>query len=111
MAVDEGEYSTPSPFKAVPYREERSNLINHGQTEGNEEINGDKINHHENNARTTTEEDIYLLSRPIYNFDPKNTLSPPKNQIETSSSQIKTLGNTDDSRDRIFQLKDQEENQ
>ena len=74
----------------------------------------------EENARTTTEEDITMFSRPIYNnFDPEGSgstkyigLKTPIDHFETASSNIKrTTGNTgmsrppkistEDSRDKI----------
>ena len=74
-----------------------------------------KIVPNEENARTTTEEDITLLSRPIYNsnrgtptqdFDAKETLKLQYTPIDTSSSQFKkTTGNTDESRERLFEDK------
>jgi len=66
----------------------------------------------EDNARTTTEEDVNLLSRPIYNFtntssldfETRRTLKTQGTPAESSSSQFKkTTGNTDDSRDKLFE--------
>ena len=92
------------PFLTHPYRVSYS-------VEENQDRTGDG-----EYARTTTEEDVNMLSRPIYSSSKESKHKPYRNPqkmesakyvgkdagepFETASSQIKkTTGNTDDSRD------------